>query len=224
MTKFLLWAAAIGIVIFGSGVMGLASASSLVNLHGDVDCNQSVNLDDALDIVRAYAGLEYSREVGCPLIGVSVPQGTSGLSRESPVPFGDGLVTPEGWEIKLTGFIPNATQMVLDENQFNDPPQAGHRFTIVRLRMTNVSAGNPGDPDAGYAIRMVGSASVGYSTFGNSCGVIPDDIDNKSSDVFPGGSVEGNLCWETQEGEHSFVLYTEFFLNEDEDVRWFDVD
>jgi hypothetical protein len=47
-------------------------------------------------------------------------------------------------------------------------------FSIVRVKVTNVSADDPANPDPSFALRMVGSENVGYTTFGNSCGVIPD--------------------------------------------------
>jgi len=205
------------------GLVHMASATVAGSKQGDVDCSGSVDLIDAVDIVKAYADLPYERQGACPLVGAVPSQGTSGLSRNDPVPAGHSLTTPEGWQIQILGFTADATQEVLNENQFNDPPKAGHKFSIVRVRMTNATAGNPGDPDAGYALRMVGSANVGYSTFENSCGVIPDDIDNQSGDVFPGGSVEGNVCYEVELGEQDFQIYTAFFIADDADVRWFDV-
>jgi hypothetical protein len=177
-----------------------------------------------LKILRYDAGLGYDQESNCAPIGSGsepTPAPGVGMSRDNPVPFGDELVVPEGWRIRIVDFIPNATQMVLDENQFNDPPQPGFKFAVVRVRMTNVSADDPEDPDADFALRMVGSRNVGYTTFQNSCGVIPDDFPR--NDVFGNGSAEGNICFEVGQNESSFSIYTEFFLSDDEDSRWFGV-
>lgn len=207
------------------GIFGVRG-SSLTPVNGDVDCDNLVNIGDAIKIARHSIALTSQQQPGCPPIG-GVPSPTNppavGLSRSNPVPMGQPYLVPEGWRIEILDFIPDATQIVMDENQFNDPPAAGFRFSIVRVRMSNVSAGNPADPDAGYALRMVGSRNVGYSTFRDSCGVIPEDLDFMSFEVFEGGSVEGNVCYQTGVGETGFAIYTNFFLSDDEDVRWFEV-
>lgn len=213
-----------------AGVLpGQASGTQII--MGDVDCGGSVNPNDSLKILRSDAGLSYDKVSGCPPIGASIdagptptPVSQAGLTRNNPVPRGSSLVTPEGWRIEVLDFDPDATQIVLDENQFNDPPKPGFRYAIVRIRMTNVSAGSPGDPDPGFALRMVGSRNVGYSTFEESCGVIPDDADFKSDDIFPGGALEGNVCYQIGQTENNFTIYTDFLFSDEEDSRWFEVD
>lgn len=55
-------------------------------------------------------------------------------------------------------------------------------------------------------MRTVGPASVGYSTFENSAGVIPDEITD--SEVFNGGSIEGNVGWEIKSVDaNSLLMY-----------------
>jgi hypothetical protein len=188
--------------------------------HGDVDCDGDIDTVDALRILRHVAGLQILPQ-GCDL--PPAPPAGFGLSRSNPVPMGQPFLVPEGWEITILEFIADATQIVLDENMFNDPPAPGRRYSIVRVRMKNVSAGNPADPDAGFALRMVGSQNIGYSTFRESCGVIPDDIDFKSGDIFAGGIIEGNVCYQTAIGETDFTIFTNFFLSPDENTRWFEV-
>ena len=148
-------------------------------------------------------------------------QAAIGLSRDNPVPAGQAYTIPEGWEVTVMDFIPDATQMVLAENQFNDPPAAGKKFAMVRLRGTNVSAESP-DFDPTFSFRVVGSLNVPYSTFDNSCGVIPGEFEN--TEAFQGGTVEGSICFEVGADETDFVLFTEFLLTFDEESRrWFAV-
>ncbi|MCH7810208.1 MAG: hypothetical protein IH863_06485 [Chloroflexi bacterium] len=140
------------------------------------------------------------------------------------MPAGQTLLVPEGWELTILDFTPDATQEVLDENQFNDPPAPGMRFSIVRVRTKNVSAGNPDDHDLTFALRMVGSENIGYSTFASSCGVIPDSFIFKPDDLFQGGSLDGNICYETAVGETDFTIFTNYLFSDDEDIRWFEVE
>lgn len=60
--------------------------------------------------------------------------------------------------------------------------------------------------DASYRLRVVGPKSVSYSTFDNSCGVIPDEITD--AEVFSGGTIEGNVCWAVKEEDaENLVMY-----------------
>ena len=89
--------------------------------------------------------------------------------------------------------IPNATRMVLDENPRNDQPEEGNQFFIVRVRAKYLG------PDSarfsgGLRLRALGDSAVVYTTFGASCGVIPDEME--SLELFTSGTVEGNECWQ----------------------------
>jgi hypothetical protein len=50
-----------------------------------------------------------------------------------------------------------------------------------------------------YRLRALGASRVLRSTFEHSCGVIPDEIIDAT--VFPGGGVEGNVCFEIPSGD-----------------------
>lgn len=218
----LLLVALIGVVgLVGRGGLGVAFGSG--GIHGDVDCDSDVDSIDALRLLQDVAGL-FPLPSGCEKDGPPPPGGI-GLSRDNPVPRGQSLVVPEGWEISITNFISDATDLVLAENPFNDPPEAGHKFSIVRVRLTNVAANDPEHHDAGFSLRLVGTENLTYTTFGDSCGVIPDSITfDQPSEVFRNGTVEGNLCYQVGSSETGFVLFSDYsFLNE-ENRRWFSVE
>jgi len=151
------------------------------------------------------------------------PTAGQGLSRGNPVPRGVPVVVPEGWEITVLDFIDDAWPLVEAENMFNDPPEPGYRMVIVRVRGKNVSAEDPADFDAEFALRLVGSANVTYTTFDRSCGVIPDDFTFMSTEVWRGGDIQGNVCFQVRQDENDFVLFTHFFLSDEDDRRWFAV-
>ena len=211
-------------------VVSVALGSGQEQIQGDLDCDGEITSRDNQGLLRAVLDQNaLSQSEPCTNIGsamiieVASTPSPGGLSRDNPASAGQPFRVPEGWELTIVSFVPDATQEVLDENQFNDPPAPGKRFSIVRVRTENVSAGNPGDPDINYALRMVGSMNIGYSTFENSCGVVPDSFTFKPDDVFQGGSLEGNVCYEAAIGESGFVIYTNYFLGDDEDVRWLEV-
>ena len=45
-----------------------------------------------------------------------------------------------------------------------------------------------------FRLRVLGDGGVVYTTFGNSCGVIPDELPDP--ELFTNGSVAGNECWQ----------------------------
>jgi len=151
-------------------------------------------------------------------------QSGPGLSRDDPVPRGQSLLVPQGWQIEIVNFIPDATQIVLDEDSFNQPPDAGSKYVIVRVRAANVSAGDPAPFDAAFELRLVGSRNVVYDTFTRGCGVIPEEIGfDVPNEVFTGGAVEGNECFQVGADETAFVLFTDFVLSSEGDARYFAV-
>jgi hypothetical protein len=77
-------------------------------------------------------------------------------------------------------------------NQFNNPPAAGHQFFIATVRATYTGAASERFGGS-YTLRAVGASAVAYSTFTDSCGVIPDPIPD--SELFTGGAIQGNVCW-----------------------------
>lgn len=126
-------------------------------------------------------------------------------TRTNPYPVGTEVQLGDGWKMKVLSSTPDATAAVLAENQFNDPPKTGEQFYMTRVTATYVGSGSDSF-DGSYRLRSVGASAVSYSTFENSCGVIPDDISN--AEVFTGGTITGNVCWAVRSSDApSLVLY-----------------
>ncbi len=123
------------------------------------------------------------------------PEGVRG-NRSSPVPTGTIADIGSGYRLQVISVTDDATAEILSENEFNDPPPAGARFTIV-----SVTLGYYGkdDPQAGFStsISAVGADSTGLDM---NCGVIPNEL-NQYDDMFGGGVIRGNLCFITTEAD-----------------------
>lgn len=129
-------------------------------------------------------------------------------SRDRPIPGRTLASLSDGWQIAVIGVTPNANDAVRRQNQFNDPPAAGNQFFLVRVQVTNSggSDNNRGRSFSAGDLRAVGDSGVAYTTFSNSCGVIPDALPR--SEVFPGGSIAGNLCWQVRASDAgSLVMF-----------------
>jgi hypothetical protein len=140
------------------------------------------------------------------------PPPAVGSTRDNPHPFGTAVTRSDRWVIQIVSTIPDATSLVLDENMFNDPPDSGGQFFIARVRATYVGAGS--DTFSGsFRLRSVGTAGNSYTTFTDSCGVIPDPISNNRT--FTNGVIEGNICWAVSSVDAaSLVMYDDGFTSD----------
>ncbi|MCZ7533807.1 MAG: DUF4352 domain-containing protein [Acidimicrobiia bacterium] len=126
---------------------------------------------------------------------------------QEPIPVGE-VVQVGDWRIRVSGVTADGTEMVLARNQFNDPPSEGRQFFVVHLEATYTGS-ESADFWIDVSLKVVGPSNVAYESFGDSCGVIPDAIDD-SGEVFPGGSIAGNVCWSvTEQDAQGLVLLAE---------------
>lgn len=126
-------------------------------------------------------------------------------TRENPIPMGTIVDLGDGWEVTVLSVVPNADNAVLQENQFNNPPKSGGQFFLAKVRATYKGSGSSTFRGS-YRLRAVGPSSIGYSTFENNVGVIPDPLPD--SEVFSGGSIEGYVGWEIRSGDaDALVMY-----------------
>jgi len=112
-------------------------------------------------------------------------------TRDDPLPAGTP-VTIGNWEVTVLSSTLDATEAVLAENSFNDPPDAGDQYSMVRVAVTYRGEGSA-SPLLDLTFGAVGDSAVTYG-FADDCGVTPDGYPSLR-DVFPGGTVTGNLCW-----------------------------
>ncbi len=123
----------------------------------------------------------------------------------------------------MLSVTPNANDIVVLENPFNEPPTAGNQFFIARINATYVgsSAGNPGFE---LNFQAVGDLNVSYTVFNNTCGVYPGDL-YSVTELFPDGSAEFNVCWQIDsQDEGSLVMYVESVLDFNSQPVWFSLE
>jgi hypothetical protein len=94
------------------------------------------------------------------------------------------------WKIKVANVVLDATQVVLDENMFNDSPEAGSQYVLV-----GIEAKYTGEGSSTFWVAMmynfVGSKG---NTFDSGMVVAPDSILDEG-EVFSGGKISGNLVF-----------------------------
>jgi hypothetical protein len=137
-------------------------------------------------------------------------------TRGAPLELGTVIEMGE-WTVAVTEVTPDATDAVMAENQFNDPPVEGRQFVLFRVEAT-YAGDDSGDPWLDFSWAIVGSVgnTFGGASFDDYCGVIPDALDERG-ETFPGGSVEGNVCVSaaSDQLEGGTILVEETFSFED---------
>lgn len=146
--------------------------------------------------------------------------------RALPVPLG---VTAEvkfspvdHWEITVLDTRPNATAYVLSEAEWVDPPADGNQFYVATIRTKYL--GPDSSAFSTYRLKVVGdSAVVSDQSLTCSVGLEISGIGLSTPEIFTGGQVEGNMCWEiAASDEESLVLIVDSdFSFLDRERIWF---
>jgi hypothetical protein len=132
-------------------------------------------------------------------LAAGAPAGRRG-DRGSPVPPGELADIGEGWRLQVLNVIEDGTELVLAENQFNDPPRDGTKFTLVEVALGYYGLDDPGNAFI-PSISGVAAASVELD---EDCGVIPDDF-RTSTELFSGGVTSGTICYVTTPADDGTV-------------------
>lgn len=144
-----------------------------------------------------------------------------GFSRESPLAIGR-TGTIGDYELTVVSVERDATESVMAYNQYNDRPEMGEQFFLVRVSAT-YQGNETGLPFIDLDYKAVGSANTSYSHLLNSCGVFPDDP-TMISEVFPGGTVEFNICWKIKsEDAGTLVMYVAPIFAQSATSLWYAV-
>ena len=129
--------------------------------------------------------------------------------RTNPTPIGESGDIGEGWSLAVSGPATDITDVVLAENQFNEPPPDGFRFVGVPLRMAY--NGDESTNALTITIKSVGDTNIEYS---KNCGVTPGELD-VFTDVFGGGVLEGQVCFVIPADDlNSMTVYAGAFLED----------
>ena len=133
----------------------------------------------------------------------------TGLTIHDPIEAGSVLRGDDGTEIVVTAIDADALKpspgQEKSEVKNQRPREEGHQFYLVSVGFANVSGEGIVYADS-YAFRLVGEDGVVYYPYesGNSCG--PDFPGRLYGELFRGGKLEGNLCFEIPESDDNFIL------------------
>ena len=168
-------------------------------------CKAEAKMSQGGEVFLTYH-YEIDRD-GDGFIGYSVgdPVPPPGSTLNDAYAVGTVMTGSDGTQIRAISITADAWPLVYAENRFNDPPEEGNRFFMVRVEVVNPSDALQSVDVDDFDFKLIGDNRVVYS-YSEGCGVIPDELDRE---IFPGGRAEGNVCFEVPETERGMILIHE---------------
>lgn len=176
-----------GTLFFGAAGCG-GTADSEASAIGDLS---TVSTSPAQNTTTAPT---VAAEEGSPSTTQTTSTGNATIGelgeRRNPIPIGREAQVAY-WKVKVVDATLDATQIVLDENMFNDPPEDGSQYVLVSLEATYT-----GQDSSTFWIDMRYSFVGGKgNTVGAEIAVAPDSITDEG-EAFTGAAITGNLLFE----------------------------
>jgi hypothetical protein len=151
----------------------------------------------------------------------TTPATGPGLTRSEPAAYGTAVRSGD-YEVSIISVDLDAgdtlRRAAATESVFRATPVPGRRPVLVRVSVRNVGAGDATIHVSPNDFGLTGSNNQLYEPYSDetSCNFTPDEIDAK---LFPGGSAEGNVCFQVPEDESSLLLVLTPLLTFDRQAR-----
>jgi hypothetical protein len=144
-----------------------------------------------------------------------------GVERAEPAPLGE-TVTTENWEITLLEAVrgEEAWTWLQAVNQYNDPPATGLEYVVARVRARYIGTEDEAASISGSSFRSTGDAGIVYDN-----PVVVEPAPVLDAYLFPGGTYEGWITVQAEQGETGLMLIFEPWLSfSDEEQRFLALD
>lgn len=141
-------------------------------------------------------------------------------SRQTPLALGKSAVIGD-YTVRVKSVNLDAAQAVAKANPYNATPTAANVFVLVEIEVTYTGSGT-GNPAFDLSFKSVGAKNRGYDDLNSSCGSVPHSA-FEAGELFEGGTVSFNQCWQVSADEApTLVMYAEPLVALDKNHRvWF---
>lgn len=150
-----------------------------------------------------YIALEPNTAISFNETMVNITRTDLGISPDQPVPFGQ-TATGEDWQLMVLDVVKgdHAWEQILETNQFNDPPEAGMEYIMVKLNARYIGLNDEGD-DISYSPFSIFANSG--NEFKHASVVEPEpDLDYN---LYPGGEADGWIVLAVPEKAKNLLLF-----------------
>lgn len=135
-------------------------------------------------------------------------------AREHPVSLGSEAQVGH-WKAKVANVTLDATELVVNQSEFNEPPALGSRYVMVGIEATRTG----GDAAAFWADTYCAFVGSGGGLYEAAFGDLPEAM-VETADVEPGRSVSGNVIFAVPSDQVAggMVVLRDAFESESGDV------
>lgn len=110
-----------------------------------------------------------------------------GTDPNAPLPAGTEVRTGN-WTVVISNVVPDATDEILEADDFGEPPAEGNQYYMFQ-----VDATYEGQESSTAWSDLLFGAFIDNTVYTESCGFAPDDL-FLAPEVFEGGTATGNVC------------------------------
>jgi hypothetical protein len=189
------------LAVAGTGLIGLAALTACDSADDGAETDTGTNAESAesADADEAAAGAD-------------------GTGPESPLPAGSTVEVGD-WSLTLASAELDATDAIMEVNQFNEAPADGFQQALLTID----GAYNGTETGTLWLDIEVGVWADGVFYDSTSCtNVVENDLMD-ASDVSGGGTASGAVCVEIPSDAEAPVAYFEDFLSFDEERRFVEI-
>lgn len=203
-------------------VLVLAACSEDVGDAGSTTTEGQPTTTESAAATTTTALATTSTTVVQTTVVTSVSTDPGDTSLDNPLELGR-VVQVGDWRLRVASIQPDATDDIMAEYEYNDPPGDDEQFFQIGLEATYAGE-DSGTFWTDITLKVVGESAVAYESFDASCGVISNDITN-SGETFPGGINIGDACWNIKSSDaDSLVLIVEDWTTFDDDRAFLSLD
>jgi hypothetical protein len=149
-----------------------------------------------------YFALEDGASISVPPDVNNIAPNDVGIDRTSAAALGEVVIT-EDWEVRVLETVrgQDAWTLIQEANQFNDPPEPGMEYVLLKVWVRNINPQDEALSISEYYFEITGDLNVVYE---NPSVVDPDPMLDLS--LYPTGEGEGWVTLQVAEGETGLIL------------------
>ncbi|MBE2221140.1 MAG: hypothetical protein IAF02_06345 [Anaerolineae bacterium] len=150
-----------------------------------------------------YLALEENAAIPFNKTMVNITRTDLGIDPNQPVPFGQ-TATGEDWQIIVLDVVKgeDAWARILETNQFNDPPEAGMEYIMIKLAARYIGLADEGE-NISYSPFTI--RTISGNEFDPASVVEPEPA--LDYNLYPGGEAEGWIVLAVPEEMKDFMLF-----------------
>ena len=189
--------------------------------EGETDLMLIVDDYSAYDDPVTYAALEEGASLLVPTELTAVQPTNRGKDSREPAPFGSTVIN-EDWELTVTDVVigDEAWEMLLDANQFNDPPDKATDYILAKINARYIGQGDEAKDIHGFHFDLLNGDGELYETPS-----LVEPMPDLNFDMYPGAEVEGWLAFAGLKDDTGFMLrFNTTYQDDSPEIRYLSLD